>query len=400
MKKLIIALFVMLTGFILVKPLYAASSLSLSPASGNFAAGSTMKVNVYLNTGGENINAVQANVSYPTDKLQFLSVSTGGSALTIFAEKYATGGVVRLAGGTPSPGFTGNKLIASISFKVLADTGTAALSFTGESAALRDSDNNNTLSGKSTGTYTLGKASAVPTQGASGNVSSGSKTVDSNAVKISNVVVENVTTSQAIITWKTDVKSDSTVEYGKDTTYEFNEPAKELVTDHRVVLANYVLPGTTYHFRVRSVDAAGKEGLSDDGLFMTKGYEVIVRVSDSGGAPISGAAVTLYTEPQQQIDTDSQGVARFINIAPGTHGVIVKYNKQTMIHEVEVVDGQPSTTVDLAFANATTSLPTISTPILYAIVGAIVLLVIGLTAYVVIKNRSATSNSDSPVTTL
>jgi hypothetical protein len=392
MKKYLISLVIVLASFVVVRPAYASSSLSFSPASGTFSAGSTMKVNVYANTGGENVNAVQANVAYPTDKLQFLSVSTRGSALTIFAEKYAAGGVVRLAGGTPSPGFSGNKLVASISFKVLQDTGTAALSFTGESAILRDSDNSNTLSGKGTGSYTLGKAAA--------SSASGTPTLTKTAggISVNTVVIENVTTSQAIISWKTDIKSDSTVEYGKDTNYGFTELSKEMVTDHRVVLANYLLPGSTYHFRVRSADASGKEGMSDDAIITTKGYEVLIHVSDVSGKAVAGATVTLYSEPQQQIVTDANGEARFLNIAPGKHGVIVKQNNQTMIHEVEVIDGQPVTTINLAFSNST-NIPMISTPLLYGIVGFVVLLVIALVIYVVYKNRKMSSDSDTPMPT-
>jgi hypothetical protein len=392
MKKYLLTLLIVIASLFVARPALASSSLSLTPSSGTFGAGSTMKVNVYANTGGENVNAVQANVAYPPDKLQFLSISTGGSALTIFAEKYATGGVVRLAGGTPSPGFSGNKLIASISFKVLQDTGTAGLSFTSESAVLRDSDNANTLSGKGTGSYTLGKATAT---------TSPSKTTSATGgITISNVVIESVTTSQAIITWKTDIKSDSTVEYGKDTNYGFSEPMKDLVTDHRVVLANYLLPGTTYHFHVRSADAGGKEGVSDDATFITKGYDVLIRIKDAKGNVVSGATVTLYSEPQQQITTDANGEAHFLNVAPGKHGVIVKENKQTMIHEIEVVDGQPVTTVDLVFSGATSVIPMISTPVLYGLVGFVVLLVIALVIYVIVKNRGMSPDSDTPMSSL
>jgi hypothetical protein len=392
MKKYLVPLLLVIATFVVARPAYAASSLSVSPASGTFSSGSTLKVSVYANTGGENVNAVQANVSYPTDKLQFLSVSTGGSALTIFAEKYATGGVVRLAGGTPSPGFSGNKLIATISFKVLQDTGSATLSFTGESAVLRDSDNSNTLSGKGTGTYTLGKATA-------GTVtSSPTKASVSNGITISNVLIESVSTSQAIITWKTDIKSDSTVEYGKDVNYGFTETTKDLVTDHRVVLANYLIPGTTYHFHVRSADGT-KEGTSDDATLITKGYEVIVRVKDVKGSAVLGATVTLYSEPQQQAQTDANGEAHFVNVAPGKHGVIVKQNNQTMIQEIEVVDGQPVTTVDLSFTSSN-GIPMVSTPVLYGIVGFVVLLVISLVIYVVVKNSHMSSNSDTPMSSI
>lgn len=397
MKKLFITLIIGFSGFILARPLNAATSLSFSPASGTYGAGSIIKVNVYANTGGENVNTVQANVAYPTDKLQFQSISTAGSALTIFAEKYANGDQVRLAGGAPSPGFSGNKLIASINFKVLAE-GAAVLSFTGESAAFRDSDNANVLGGKGTATFTLGKASVTTPSTKPGTTGTPGARTSLNSITISNIVIESVTNSQAIITWKTDVPSDSSIEYGKDSSYGFTETLKEVVTEHRLVLANYLVPGTLYHFQVKSTDASGKEGVSTDATFKTQGFDVTVRIKDMNGKPITGAVITLATDPQLMGETNGLGEAIFSGVAPGKHGATVKYNNQTMIHEIEVIDGQPMTTVDLAFAGSQVrGLPTISIPVLYGIVGVITLIVIILVIYVLHKNRQANKDTDIPV---
>ena len=58
----------------------AAATLYLSPASKTVNNGENFAVSVYTNTGGDPVNAVQANLSYPTATLQFISVDSSGSA--------------------------------------------------------------------------------------------------------------------------------------------------------------------------------------------------------------------------------------------------------------------------------------------------------------------------------
>lgn len=147
MKNLLIlflALFLLVLIGVFVPPYASAASLYFSPSSGVYEKGSTLKVNIYTNTAGESVNAVQANFNYPTDKLQFSSISTSGSVLSIIAEKNGGGGAVRIAGGNPTP-FSGTKFIASVYFKVLVSSGTATLSFSADSAVVRVSDNQSVL---------------------------------------------------------------------------------------------------------------------------------------------------------------------------------------------------------------------------------------------------------------
>lgn len=391
--KLLVATIISLFMFVKASgSAFAATSFSFTPSSGTYSKDATVKVNVYANTNGENVNAVQANVSYPVDKLQFQSISTGGSALTIFAEKSASSGVVRIAGGTPSPGFSGNKFIASITFKVLEDTGAVALSFTGESAALRDSDNVNILSGKGTANFTLGKASVTTPTPTNSTTASGTKSA--GAIAISNVMVESINTNTAVISWKTDIKSTSSVEYGKDSEYGFTESSTELTTDHKITLSNYLLPGTTYVFKVLSADSSGKEAISEESSFKTKGYQVVVRVKDGSGKAVVGASVTIYSDVQEG-KTNENGEVTFNDMSPGKHGVIVKNNNQTMINEVEVSDSQPISTIDLAFASQKVKVPDVSTPLLFSFVGGIILLVVLLLVYYFVKQRKNNIPSDT-----
>ncbi|MEW5768420.1 MAG: PKD domain-containing protein, partial [bacterium] len=86
---------------------------------------------------------------------------------------------------------------------------------------------------------------------------------------ISGVQVSNTTARGATIKWETDESATSQLEYGRDTNYgTLTDLASALVTFHSVVLSG-LTPESTYHYRVRSKDAANNEAISDDYTFTT-----------------------------------------------------------------------------------------------------------------------------------
>jgi phosphodiesterase/alkaline phosphatase D-like protein len=86
---------------------------------------------------------------------------------------------------------------------------------------------------------------------------------------ISNVASTNVTSSGSTITWVTDEPADSQVEYGLTTAYGITTPLDTTLTqDHSVTLSG-LNANTTYHYRVKSKDAAGNLAESGDYSFTT-----------------------------------------------------------------------------------------------------------------------------------
>jgi hypothetical protein len=76
-------------------------------------------------------------------------------------------------------------------------------------------------------------------------------------------------TVSATVTWTTDELANSSVAFGPTVAYEngsVDDPA--LVTDH-VILLSGLLPGTTYHYQVTSVDTGGNPVSSGDLSFTT-----------------------------------------------------------------------------------------------------------------------------------
>lgn len=117
------------------------ATLYLSPPSGTFTVGSTFTVSVYMNTGGQDVNAVEVDLRFPADRLQAVTKLDGPSIISIWATPPSfsnSQGIINLKGGVPSPGIKTNAgIVASLTFRVTG-VGQAAIKFTGDSKVLLD----------------------------------------------------------------------------------------------------------------------------------------------------------------------------------------------------------------------------------------------------------------------
>lgn len=114
-------------------------SLYLGPSGGTFTVGSTFTVSLYLNTGGSSINAIEANLSFPPDKLQVVTPSAGKSLIEIWVNQPSfsnENGTLRFQGTVPSPGInTESGLISTVTFRVKS-TGQAIIKILDDSRVL------------------------------------------------------------------------------------------------------------------------------------------------------------------------------------------------------------------------------------------------------------------------
>ena len=88
---------------------------------------------------------------------------------------------------------------------------------------------------------------------------------------ITDVKVASLTENIATITWLTNEAASSIIDYATGSiglTYTMAASDTSMVTDHSLQLTN-LLPGHTYHFRVRCRDYYGNEGISSDYQFTT-----------------------------------------------------------------------------------------------------------------------------------
>ena len=88
---------------------------------------------------------------------------------------------------------------------------------------------------------------------------------------ISSIVTSGIGSTSAAILWTTNEPANSFLDYGLTTTYGATLSDATLATSHSMVLTN-LTPGTTYHYRVRSTDAAGNAALSSDRTFQTLAF--------------------------------------------------------------------------------------------------------------------------------
>ena len=94
-----------LLGVILTLPLFTpfttyadTATLYLSPASGSVSKGSILTVSIRENSGNEPVNSVQANLSYPANLLDFVSINSS-SAWGVVAQNSGGSGSVQIARG-------------------------------------------------------------------------------------------------------------------------------------------------------------------------------------------------------------------------------------------------------------------------------------------------------------
>jgi hypothetical protein len=133
-------IFIVILSLFFVPKLILASSISLSPTSGTFTVGSTFNVSVLLDTKGKAVNALQIFVTFPPDKLQIVSPSTGKSIVGIWASppKFDNvKGTMSLEGGVPGGITVSSGVITNITFRVKS-TGEALVRFKDDSEVYLD----------------------------------------------------------------------------------------------------------------------------------------------------------------------------------------------------------------------------------------------------------------------
>jgi len=132
-----------------------AVTLSLMPGSQTVSLNGTITASVHLNTNGESVNAVQANLAYPTNRLEFVSVDGNGGAFEIQAENTGGNGSVHMARGSLTPINTPDALIGTVTFKAISIGRKINVNFTPESIVARVGDGVNILAKTSGGQYTV-----------------------------------------------------------------------------------------------------------------------------------------------------------------------------------------------------------------------------------------------------
>ena len=234
-------------------------STSGSQSTGNLTANSTFTLSC-TGTGGTTNQSVSVNVTAP---IAFnFTLSNGGNKSVTQGSSVTNSVTATLSSGTTqSTGFTVSGLPsgATGSFSPTACSPTC-------SSTLTINTLSTTPTGNSTITVTATAGSVIKTSTFTLTVNA---PADTTAPIISNVSASQITLSTTQISWTTNENADSRVEYGLSSTYTSLSPLNPaLLTSHFQVLTS-LLPSTTYHYRVKSKNAAGLEAVSGDLTFTT-----------------------------------------------------------------------------------------------------------------------------------
>lgn len=132
-----------------------------STGSKHITPGSTVKVTVYENSGNSPVNTVQSAVSYPADKLQYVSVRNSQAFPQEAATDATTNGLVRLARSIKPDAMPvrGSKAVAVLEFRIL-DGAKSPIELSVEpktSLLVRSTDNHNILDTASNPSLHLGE---------------------------------------------------------------------------------------------------------------------------------------------------------------------------------------------------------------------------------------------------
>lgn len=169
-----VIIFITFINFIRPTSVWAAATLSLSPASGAKTVNVPFTVDIVLDTGGDGVGGVTAILTYDTTKLQVQGTSIMvGTAFTEtpFANTVdSAAGQIRFDSGSLTTAYTGSRgVVATIPFVPVA-AGTAQVNFvynpsstTGTSLVAAATGPTNLLSTVNNGVYTISSTTTTTT---------------------------------------------------------------------------------------------------------------------------------------------------------------------------------------------------------------------------------------------
>ncbi|MCH8821753.1 hypothetical protein IID23_04515, partial [Patescibacteria group bacterium] len=117
----------------IVLPPGCTGSLSLTPENQTINSGETISMTISADSGGQSVNAVQANLSYDDSQLELLSIDSS-NAFEIGVQSEGSDGHIKIARGTTTAK-TGVNAVATLNFRVKSTSaGTRNVDFTSGSA--------------------------------------------------------------------------------------------------------------------------------------------------------------------------------------------------------------------------------------------------------------------------
>ncbi len=142
-----------------------AATMSMSPATGVYSAGTTFSARVIVNSAGKSINAAEGTIKFNPQEVTVVSIDRSNSIFSLWVTEPSfsnSAGTVTFSGGLPT-GYTGSSgTVFNITFRTT-NAGTARVSLTNGAVLANDGMGTNVLTSMNGGTYTIQAPSTSPT---------------------------------------------------------------------------------------------------------------------------------------------------------------------------------------------------------------------------------------------
>jgi len=132
-------------------------TLTLSPSSGSYSVSGSLVITVDENSGTDAINAAEADLTYNSSELQFVSAACS-STFGLSGQASGGSGTVSLACADANSTVTGAQTVGTVTFTVISG-GSSVIAFASTSSLILASNQTNVWDGLTTGgTYTIATA--------------------------------------------------------------------------------------------------------------------------------------------------------------------------------------------------------------------------------------------------
>ena len=164
-KNIFFIALTILGGIILSSPVFAATTISLSPTAVNITAGQTFNLNVAVDPQGVKNYTVKLELKYPADLLEVKSFTLSSNWTAFIATGYDTtienantNGVLIKTAGYPNPGLSSAVTFGTVSF--LAKKAGSGIIQTGTGSLALNASSQNVFSGSAQASVTI--AAVIP----------------------------------------------------------------------------------------------------------------------------------------------------------------------------------------------------------------------------------------------
>ncbi len=136
------------------------ATFSLSPSGGTFTPGQSIKVQVLLNTNGNQVNAGEASINFSQDTLRFIGISKSGLFSFWQTEPSLSGNNIRFVGGRNSS-YSNSGTLFTINFQAIKE-GSAEVNFASGRILAADGDGTSVYGGASGASWRISATPSTP----------------------------------------------------------------------------------------------------------------------------------------------------------------------------------------------------------------------------------------------